>query len=364
MNQIANTLDLSAPGAAGRPLLEVRHLTKRFPVGALSGNQQVHAVEDVSFSVESGQVVALVGESGSGKSTTVRLIARLISATQGEIFFRGKDVLKTEPRQASLAYRREVQMIFQDPFSSLNAVHTIEHHLARPLTIHKLAHGRKHLKQLIEELLAVVGLDPPREIAQRYPHQLSGGQRQRVAIARALAVEPKLILADEPISMLDVSIRMGILNLIEQLKDERGIAYLYITHDLASARYIGDQIMVMYAGHMVEGGRCGEIMSHPAHPYTQLLMAAVPDPHAGLRTKRDPGVRGEVPSLINPPAGCLFAARCPKVMDICGQVMPGPTYLHPEHWVRCHLYGSKDISTTAAATEPVNENPSASKNPV
>ena len=231
-------------------------------------------------------------------------------------------------------------MIFQDPFSSLNAVHTIEHHIARPLIIHQIAQNRQHLKQLVYELLSVVGLDPAPEIARRYPHQLSGGQRQRVAIARALAVGPKLILADEPISMLDVSIRMGILNLIAQLKEERGIAYLYITHDLASARYIGDEIMVMYAGRMVEGGDCEEIMGHPAHPYTRLLLSAVPDPHAGLRTQKDIGARGEVPSLIDPPPGCLFAARCPHVMDICRQVMPGPVQVQPNHWVRCHLFGS------------------------
>jgi peptide/nickel transport system ATP-binding protein len=191
---------------------------------------------------------------------------------------------------------------------------------------------------LVYQLLSVVGLDPAPEIARRYPHQLSGGQRQRVAIARALAVDPELILADEPISMLDVSIRMGILNLIAQLKEERGIAYLYITHDLASARYIGDKILVMYAGHMVEGGDSEAIMGNPAHPYTQLLLSAVPDPHAGLKTGRDIGVRGEVPSLIDPPPGCPFSARCPKVMDICHQAMPEPADVCKGHWVRCYLF--------------------------
>jgi peptide/nickel transport system ATP-binding protein len=329
----------ATPEVTGTPLLEVRHLTKHFPVGTVVKTRHVHAVEDVSFTVNSSQVVALVGESGSGKSTTIRMIARLIPATGGEIIFRGSDVLKTEPKQASLAYRREVQMIFQDPFSSLNAVYTIEHHLARPLIIHKLAQNRRDLQNRIFELLSVVGLDPAPEIARRYPHQLSGGQRQRVAIARALAVDPKLILADEPISMLDVSIRMGILNLIEQLKEERGIAYLYITHDLASARYIGDKIMVMYAGRMVEGGDCEEIMGYPSHPYTQLLLSAVPDPHAGLHTQKEIAARGEVPSLIDPSPGCLFAARCPKAMEICRQVMPGPTDVRPNHWARCHLFG-------------------------
>ena len=324
---------------ADAPLLEARALTKRFPVGGVLQTRQVHAVEEVSFTVRRSQVVALVGESGSGKSTTIRLVARLIPATSGDIFFHGRDLLKAEPRQATLSYRRKVQMIFQDPFSSLNAVHTIEHHLARPLVIHRMADSRAQLRQRILELLETVGLNPAAEIAQRYPHQLSGGQRQRVAIARALAVDPELILADEPISMLDVSIRMGILNLMEQLKEQRGIAYLYVTHDLASARYIGDQIMVMYAGHMVEGGASEDIMGQPAHPYTQLLLSAVPDPHAGLRTNKQLGARGEVPSLINPLPGCPFAARCTRVMDVCRKVMPGPTNIAATHWARCHLYG-------------------------
>ncbi len=325
------------PTAAGeKHLLDVRHLSKQFPVGGVMKTHHVHAVEDVSFRVARGQVVAVVGESGSGKSTTIRLVARLIPATQGEIFFQGSDVLKTESKQASLAYRRKVQMIFQDPFSSLNPVHTIEHHLARPLIIHHAAEGGQRLREQIYDLLSVVGLNPAPEIAGRYPHQLSGGQRQRVAIARALAVNPELILADEPISMLDVSIRIGILNLMVQLKEERGIAYVYITHDLASARYIGDQILVMYAGHMVEGGDSEAIMGSPAHPYTRLLLSAVPDPHAGLRTREDIGARGEVPILVDPPPGCPFTARCPAVTDACRQAMPGVTQLGADHWVRCY----------------------------
>jgi peptide/nickel transport system ATP-binding protein len=324
--------DLSAP------LLEVRGLTKRFPVGKVFHTSYVHAVEDVSFGVQRGQVMAVVGESGSGKSTTIRLIARLMPATAGEIFFQGQNVLRTEPRQASLAYRRNVQMIFQDPFSSLNSVHTIEHHLARPLTIHHMVENSRQLQEKIEELLTVVGLNPAPEIARRYPHQLSGGQRQRVAIARALAVEPDLILADEPISMLDVSIRIGVLNLLAQLKEERGIGFVYITHDLASARYIGDKIVVMYAGHMVEGGDSEEIMSNPAHPYTQLLLSAVPDPRAGLRTRKELTARGEVPALIDPPPGCPFTARCPRVKDACRKIMPPVISVGTDHWTRCHLF--------------------------
>ncbi len=324
------------PNTPSRTVLDVRGLTKHFPMGGMLRRQHVHALNGASFTVDQGQVVALVGESGSGKSTTARLIARLMPPTAGEIHFDGQDVLKTEPHKASLSYRRQVQMIFQDPFGSLNPVHTIGHHLERPLQIHSFA-GRGHEQAL--ELLDTVGLAPAAEFYNRYPYELSGGQRQRVAIARALAVNPRLILADEPISMLDVSIRMGVLNLMERLKAERGIGFLYITHDLASARYIGDRTIVMYAGYMVESAESTELMQAPAHPYTQLLMAAVPNPHAGLST-RTVQARGEVPSLIDPPPGCPFAPRCPKVMDICRQAMPASKEVAPHHWVRCHLYGS------------------------
>jgi peptide/nickel transport system ATP-binding protein len=228
-------------------------------------------------------------------------------------------------------------MIFQDPFGSLNPVQTIGNHIERPLQIHKIASGAE-VQERVLQLLATVGLNPPGVMAKKYPHQLSGGQRQRVAIARALAVGPEIILADEPISMLDVSIRMGVLNLMERLKEERGIGYLYITHDIASARYIGDQTMVLYAGHMVEGAESNELMHNPKHPYTQLLLSAVPNPHAGLATRKIEA-RGEVPSLIDPPPGCPFAARCPHVMQVCREVMPGPESIGPDHWVRCHLYG-------------------------
>jgi peptide/nickel transport system ATP-binding protein len=325
-------------GLDEQPVLEVRNLSKRFPVGSLFQNHFVHALSDASFVLPRGKVIALVGESGSGKSTTVRLIARLMPPTSGKIFFKGVDVLATEPKGASLSYRNKVQMIFQDPFGSLNGVHTIGHHLERPLRIHKKVKSRGEMRDRIHELLTTVGLNPATEFANKFPHQLSGGQRQRVAIARALAVDPEVILADEPISMLDVSIRMGVLNLMEQMKEERGIAYVYITHDIASARYIGDSTMVMYAGHMVEGAESKLLMEQPAHPYTKLLLSAVPNPHAGL-SKRKLEARGEVPSLIDPPPGCPFVNRCPKVMDICRQQMPGIELVERDHWVRCHLYG-------------------------
>ena len=328
---------MTAPAPAPPPgpvALEAKSLSKRFPIGGLFSKREVHALTDVSVTLRRGHVVSLVGESGSGKSTTARLIARLMPPTAGEIFYGGKDVLKSEPSHASLAYRGDVQMIFQDPFGSLNGSHTIQHHLERPLRIHKKVRGEE-IKDRVDELLATVGLNPPRDFADKYPHQLSGGQRQRVAFARALAVEPTVVLADEPISMLDVSIRMGVLNLMEQLKEERGLAYLYITHDIASARYIGDEIVVMYAGRMVESGPSVELIAEPAHPYTKLLLSAVPNPKAA---KRGVTARGEIPSLIDPPPGCPFAARCPAVMDVCRKVIPGPIVVGPNHWVRCHLY--------------------------
>jgi peptide/nickel transport system ATP-binding protein len=326
-----------APGQDGDVVLEVRHLTKRFPIGNALKPKQVHALNDVSFPIKRGRVVSLVGESGSGKSTTARLIARLMPPTRGEILFKGKDVLKTESGSASLGYRSDVQMIFQDPFGSLNPVKTIGYHIERPLLIHKVASGRE-VAGRVHDLLNTVGLTPPAEVASRYPYQLSGGQRQRVAIARALAVNPEIILADEPISMLDVSIRMGVLNLMERLKEEMGLGFLYITHDLSSARYIGDDTMVMYAGHIVEGAESDELMHNPAHPYTRLLLAAVPNPHAGLQTRKVE-TRGEIPSLVDPPPGCPFAPRCPHVMDVCRQLMPDKEWPAPNHWVRCHLYG-------------------------
>jgi peptide/nickel transport system ATP-binding protein len=316
------------------PVLEVRGLTKRFPAGGFRHRRFVHALTDADFSLAEGEVVALVGESGSGKSTTVRLIARLMPPTAGEIRLDGVDVLASE-RKPSKGFRRQVQMIFQDPFGSLNPVHPIRHHLERPLLIHGQA-TKANLDAKVIELLEVVGLTPAADIADRFPHELSGGQRQRVAIARALSVDPRVILADEPISMLDVSIRMGVLNLIERLKTERRIAFLYITHDLASARYVADRTIVMYAGHMVEGAESSELMVSPAHPYTQLLIAAVPDP---LAEEKSIQARGEVPSLVDPGPGCPFAARCPKVMAVCRESMPGRTHVSDGHWVRCHLAG-------------------------
>lgn len=337
------TSSTSASNSVGSPIMDIRRLTKHFPVGGIIGGKVVHALEDISFSIPERSVVAVVGESGSGKSTTARVLARLTPPTFGNIFYQGEDIIAKEPKRASLDYRGDVQMVFQDPFGSLNAVHPVGYHLERPLKIHKKAKGRRQIRERVEELLTTVGLEPAAEVAARYPYQLSGGQRQRVAFARALAVEPKLLLADEPVSMLDVSIRIGILNLIERLKEERGISFLYITHDIASARYIGDQTNVMYAGRMVEGAESRELIDQPAHPYTKLLLSAVPNPHAGLRTEDAPA-RGEIPSLIDPPPGCPFEPRCPHALPVCRQVMPERTELGSGHWVRCHLYPASSVA--------------------
>jgi peptide/nickel transport system ATP-binding protein len=315
-------------------LLDVRGLDKTFPVRDGLRTRHLRALRGVSFEVQRGEVVALVGESGSGKSTTARVIARLTPASGGEIHFAGDDVLRS--RRASLSYRSRVQMIFQDPFASLNPVHTIGYHLSRPLVRHGKARGKAAVTARVHQLLEAVGLTPAAEVAARYPHQLSAGQRQRVAIARALAVDPELILADEPTSMLDASIRIGILNLMRELKEARGIAFLFITHDLASARYLADRTMVMYAGHIVEGGPSADVMSAPVHPYTQLLLSALPDRHGSFLTQVA-GVRAAAPQLIDPPPGCPFAARCPAVHDRCRVELPALRLISASRLVRCHL---------------------------
>jgi peptide/nickel transport system ATP-binding protein len=303
--------------------LAVQGLTKSF--------KELRAVDDVSFTLRSGTITALVGESGSGKSTVARILARLHDASSGSVLYDGKDALAGRTPKV---YRSRVQLIFQDPFSSLNPVRTIRHHIERPLRIHHVV-PRSQVQGRIHELLRLVGLVPPEEIARKYPHELSGGQRQRVAIARALAVQPSVILADEPISMLDVSIRSGILNLMLDLKREFGIAFLYITHDLASARYVADEVLVMYRGQIVEQGPTDEVLQNPLHPYTQLLLSAVPDPALGARERiATRHTRG----TGDPHVGCRFATRCPVAVAASHTVTPQLLEPEPGHLVRCHLY--------------------------
>ncbi len=328
------------------PILEARGLTKHFITGNALSRRIVRALEDFNLKLYPGRVTALVGESGSGKSTASRVLSRLYEPTAGDILYEGKSILQEHNRRDVLRYRSKVQMIFQDPFSSLNPIHSVEYHLKRPLRIHHRVTNAGTQAQVLE-LLNRVALDPPEEYMGKYPHQLSGGQRQRVAIARALAVEPRVLLADEPISMLDVSIRIGILNLMAKLRDEDNIAFLYVTHDLASARYFADETMVMYAGRVVESGESEELIRNPQHPYTQLLLSAVPDPARGLRTQ-EINVKGEVPIYGATGQGCPFAARCPFVMAKCRELMPPVTQLSDTRWVRCYLYGESEESAPTA----------------
>jgi peptide/nickel transport system ATP-binding protein len=327
--------------------MEARHLRKYFPVRQFRVGrpaQVVHAVEDASLALYPGRALALVGESGSGKTTVARLLARLYEPTSGSLRYQDQ-LVRGNSRAALLAYRRHVQLIFQDPFSSLNALHDVRYHLSRPLRIHGHARTRAQEIEQAQTLLNKVNLSPADQFISKYPHQLSGGQRQRVAIARTLAVQPDVLLADEPVSMLDVSIRLDVLNLLLRLKDEERLAVLFITHDIASARYFAEDTLVMYAGQTVEGGPSDEVIQRPRHPYTQLLIAAAPD----LDRPRDTPIqaRGEIPSLITPPTGCRFHPRCPHAMAICRERIPGRTQLGGGHWANCFLYGEGDAHSVA-----------------
>ena len=326
------------------PVLEAEHLRKVFPVNQLrffGPPKGVYAVEDTSLTLYPGRATALVGESGSGKTTVARLLARLYDPTAGTIRFRGTP-LKPGSGAALHNYRRHVQLIFQDPFSSLNPIHTVRYHLARPLRVFGHVHTSAEETARVLSLLNRVSLTPAEQFIEKYPHQLSGGQRQRIAIARALAVQPSVLFADEPVSMLDVSIRLDILNLLLRLKDAEQLALLFITHDIASARYFAEDTLVMYAGQMVEGGPSEEITQRPKHPYTQLLLSAAPDPERLQTATNEPTpipARGEIPSLITPPTGCRFHPRCPHAMPICKERFPKRTTLGNGHWTNCFLYG-------------------------
>jgi peptide/nickel transport system ATP-binding protein len=316
------------------PVLEGRDLTKSFSVkqgrGPLARKAQVHAVEAVSVRLDAGKVTALVGESGAGKTTVARMLAKIIKPDAGEVLLDGRPAPKGRPR----SYAAQVQMIFQDPFASLNPVHRIRHNLVRPLEIHHMASG--DVDAAVAELLNRVALKPAENFTNKFPYELSGGQRQRVAIARALAVRPRVLLADEPVSMLDVSIRLGVLNLLADLRDREHLAILYVTHDIASARYLADTIVVMYAGQLVEAAPSDRLTDHPAHPYTQLLLSAAPDPDR-VETPKLAG-RGGPPSLLAPPSGCRFHPRCPYAMDICSRQVPPSFAVSSGHIAACWLH--------------------------
>jgi peptide/nickel transport system ATP-binding protein len=317
--------------------ITVKDMVIDFPVGGgLFRKRYLRAANGVSLSLRAGEALAIVGESGSGKSTCARAIARITPPTGGTIRVDGVEITAPGFRQSQRDYASKVQMIFQDPFGSLNPVHTIRHHLARPIRIHAPELSAAEVEARVISTLERVGLSPAAQTAGKFPYELSGGQRQRVAIARALAVGARFILADEPISMLDVSIRLGILNLMDDMKRE-GIGFMYITHDIATARYFAERTAVMYLGHMVEWGESDSVTQSPRHPYTQLLISAVPE--AGIRKTRErKAKKAEIPMRTPESRGCPFAGRCLKVMDQCHADMPPITQLEENHYVRCHLY--------------------------
>ncbi len=328
----------STPGAPAQDLLKVRDLRKRFAVkGGIFSRvvDQVHAVDGVSFDIGKGETLGLVGESGCGKSTTGRCILRLIEPSSGEIWFQGNDVTKMD-HGALQALRRDMQIIFQDPYASLNPRLKVGAIIGEALTIHKLAPTQKAMEDRVVQLLETVGLQP--DHMHRFPHEFSGGQRQRIGIARALAVEPKLIVCDEPVSALDVSIQAQVINLLEDLQEQFGLTYLFIAHDLSVVEHISTRVAVMYLGRVVEIAPSRELYDNPLHPYTEALLSAVPIPDPTVKRKRIM-LQGDVPNPIRPPSGCHFHTRCPIAKPDCAQRAPELRESKPGHWVSCHYRG-------------------------
>ena len=325
---------------AGEPLIRTVDLTRHFNLGGMFAKKRVlHAVDDFNVTIHEHEIVALVGESGSGKSTMARLLAKVYPPTRGDIQYRGRQLRKLRSRKDMLWYRGEVAMVLQDPFSAFNPVFRISHGVMRNLALHRPELSRHDRRAEAARVFESVGLNP--KTLTKFSYEMSGGERQRVGFAQALAVSPKLILADEPVSMLDVSIRAGVLNMMSDLRDQQGVSLLYITHDLASARYVADRVLVMYAGHLVEEGPTETILGEPKHPYTQLLLSAVADSQTG--DEAISGDTGEPPKVINPTEGCRFRWRCPYAIEKCSQVTPVPTRIGARR-VACHV--------AVAAAEP------------
>jgi oligopeptide/dipeptide ABC transporter ATP-binding protein len=339
-----------APGTGGTevPLMQAVGLARRFRIGGLLSRHSLHAVEGVDLVIGRREIVALVGESGSGKSTLARLLANVYPPTSGQILFEGRPVAALGNRKAMLRYRSKVPMVFQDPFSSMNPVFRVGHGIMRALKLHRPeldAGGRRaEAVRVLEE----VGLVPAAAMLAKYPYEMSGGQRQRVGFAQALALRPKLIIADEPVSMLDVSIRVGLLNLMAKLREDEDVSFLYITHDIASARYVADRALVMYAGHIVEQGPAEQLLSDPRHPYTKLLLQAAPDPRAPLNLSEEKGP-GEPPKVIDPKPGCPFVPRCPFAIERCTHVTPVLAEVAPSQWAACHV-AQMDVAMAAERT--------------
>jgi oligopeptide/dipeptide ABC transporter ATP-binding protein len=322
----------------GKVLLRVDHLVKYFPItqGIIFQRQigAVHAVDDVSFDIYEGETLGLVGESGCGKSTTGRTILQLYRPTSGNVFFQDKNLVQMRGNDLR-KMRREMQMIFQDPYASLNPRLTVGEIIGEPLVVHKMASG-KEVRERVEHLLELVGLNPAFE--NRYPHEFSGGQRQRIGVARALALQPSLIVCDEPISALDVSIQAQVVNLLEDLQNQFGLTYLFIAHDLSMVRHISSRVAVMYLGAIVELAPRFDLYNNPLHPYTQALLSAVPVPDPVIEEKRQRIIlEGDVPSPVNPPSGCRFRTRCPLAVGICAEKRPEFREVTDGHFVACHL---------------------------
>ena len=328
-------------GAAGekgkegrRALLEARDLVKEFPlVNGRRGRQVVHAVSGVNLTIYEGETLALVGESGCGKSTLGRTLIRLIPATSGSLFFEGTEFASMKEKEFA-PYRRQMQLIFQDPYASLNPRMNVRQIIAEPLTTYGMAKDKQELEEQVRELMKEVGI--PTEFINRYPHQFSGGQRQRIGIARAIALRPKLIVCDEPVSALDVSIQAQVLNLMNQLKKEFNLTYIFVAHDLSVVEHISDRVGVMYLGNFVEVGNKESLYQAPLHPYTQALLSAVPVPDPTAKKDRII-LEGNIPSPLNPPKGCKFHTRCPKCMDCCKEEAPKKYQVSEDHYVTATL---------------------------
>lgn len=314
-------------------LLSVKDLKRHFDIGQGS---TLKAVDGISFDILKGETFGLVGESGCGKSTAGRTILGLYNRTEGDVLFEQKNVHEMNDKERK-DYLKKMQMIFQDPYASLNPRSTVLEIIAEPIEIHQLYSSKKEVKERVYELLEDVGLN--RDHANRYPHEFSGGQRQRIGIARALALDPDFIIADEPISALDVSVQAQVVKLLQRLQKEKGLTYLFIAHDLSMVKYISDRIGVMYLGHMVELTTSSQLYESPLHPYTQALLSAIPIPDPDIEESRQRIIlQGELPSPINPPSGCVFRTRCPHAMSICAEKKPIWQEQEPGHFVACHLY--------------------------